>query len=80
MKYGIFISFLIFFIRVYQYTLSPLKTLFTLGMGCCRYHPTCSQYAIQALKKYGFFRGITLAVKRILRCHPWGGHGHDPLP
>lgn len=46
----------------------------------CRYHPTCSQYGIEALKKHGPLKGGWLTVKRISRCHPWGGHGHDPIP
>ncbi len=46
----------------------------------CRYTPTCSQYALEAFKKYGPFKGCWLAVKRISRCHPWGGHGYDPVP
>ena len=45
----------------------------------CRYTPTCSEYAVQALKKYGPVKGLYLAVKRILRCHPWGGSGYDPV-
>ena len=46
----------------------------------CRYQPSCSQYAIEALTKYGAIKGGWLATKRIMRCHPWGGHGHDPVP
>lgn len=46
----------------------------------CRYSPSCSQYAIVALTKYGTIKGGWLAIKRLLRCHPWGGHGHDPVP
>lgn len=46
----------------------------------CRYTPTCSQYALQALRKYGPVRGLWLAVRRILRCNPWGGSGYDPVP
>ncbi len=46
----------------------------------CRYAPSCSQYAIDALKKYGAFKGSWLAVKRLMRCHPWGGSGYDPVP
>ena len=46
----------------------------------CRYTPTCSQYAIEALQKHGPLKGLYLAVRRILRCHPWGGHGYDPVP
>lgn len=46
----------------------------------CRYTPTCSQYAVEAIRKHGPFKGLWLAVKRILRCHPWGGSGYDPVP
>jgi putative membrane protein insertion efficiency factor len=46
----------------------------------CRYSPSCSQYAIIALTKYGTIKGGWLTIKRLLRCHPWGGHGHDPVP
>jgi hypothetical protein len=61
-------------IRFYQAFISPL-----LGPKC-RYTPTCSSYAMEAFKKYGPIKGFWLAVKRIGRCHPWGGHGHDPVP
>ena len=47
---------------------------------CCRFTPTCSEYAIQAVKKHGVFKGSWLAIKRILRCNPWGGSGYDPVP
>lgn len=46
----------------------------------CRYTPTCSQYALEALKKHGPLKGSWLAIKRICRCHPWGGSGYDPVP
>ncbi|MBM3927159.1 MAG: membrane protein insertion efficiency factor YidD [Sphingomonadales bacterium] len=46
----------------------------------CRYSPSCSAYAIEALRRYGAVKGSWLAAKRIARCHPWGGHGHDPVP
>lgn len=61
-------------IRVYQKLISPL-----LGPQC-RFTPTCSQYGLEALKKYGLLKGSWLAIRRIMRCHPWGGHGHDPVP
>ncbi|WP_438727726.1 membrane protein insertion efficiency factor YidD [Parasphingorhabdus sp. DH2-15] len=51
-----------------------------LMMPTCRYSPSCSQYAIIALQKYGTIKGGWLTIKRLLRCHPWGGHGHDPVP
>ena len=62
------------FIRMYQLIISPC-----LGPQC-RYTPTCSQYGLEALKKYGPVKGLWLTIKRIVRCHPWGGHGHDPVP
>lgn len=61
-------------IKLYQWLISPW-----LGASC-RFTPTCSQYAIEALKKYGPLKGIWLTAKRIARCNPWGGHGHDPVP
>jgi uncharacterized protein len=61
-------------IRVYQGTLSPL-----IGPAC-RFHPTCSQYAIEAIRRFGVMRGSWLAVKRIGRCHPWHPGGYDPVP
>lgn len=64
----------IIIIKCYQYIISPL-----LGPKC-RYTPTCSEYSLQAFKKYGIFKGFWLAIKRISSCHPWGGHGHDPVP
>ncbi len=61
-------------VKFYQYCISPLKP------PTCRYTPTCSQYAVEAIKKYGPLKGIWLAIKRLLRCHPWGGSGYDPVP
>ena len=67
-------------IRAYQLLLSPLKKLlFGPGAGC-RFVPTCSCYAIEALHRHGVLKGSWLAVRRILRCHPWGASGHDPVP
>ena len=63
------------FINLYRRFLSPLKRRPT-----CIYVPTCSQYAIEALEKYGFLKGSFLAIKRILRCHPFAKGGYDPVP
>lgn len=64
----------IFLIKIYQRIISPL-----LGPKC-RFTPTCSNYAVEAFSKYGLFKGFWLSIKRISRCHPWGGHGYDPVP
>jgi len=64
----------IFPVLVYQYTISPLFP------ASCRYTPTCSQYAKEAILKHGVFKGGWMAIKRIISCNPWGGHGHDPVP
>ncbi|MEF2644104.1 MAG: membrane protein insertion efficiency factor YidD [Paramuribaculum sp.] len=61
-------------IRFYQLCISPMLP------ASCRFVPTCSQYAIEAIMKHGIFRGSYLAIRRILRCHPWGGSGYDPVP
>jgi len=61
-------------ITVYRYTLSPL-----LGKNC-RFQPTCSEYAHEAIDRFGAIKGGWLAMRRIGRCHPWGGHGFDPVP
>jgi uncharacterized protein len=61
-------------IKFYQLSISPLL------MPACRYTPSCSQYGIEALRKYGFLKGMYLTIKRVGSCHPWGGHGHDPVP
>lgn len=61
-------------IRLYQIVISPW-----LGPKC-RYTPTCSHYGIEAFKKHGLIKGFWLTLKRISRCHPWGGHGYDPVP
>lgn len=61
-------------IYFYKYSISPMLP------PSCRYTPTCSQYAIEAIKKYGPFKGLWLAINRLSRCHPWGGHGFDPVP
>jgi putative membrane protein insertion efficiency factor len=64
----------LFLIRIYQALISPLLP------SACRFHPTCSQYSIEALQKHGLWEGTVLAIKRICKCHPWGGQGHDPVP
>lgn len=64
----------VFLIRGYQLLISPLLP------ASCRYTPTCSSYALEALRKHGVFKGGWLALKRIFSCHPWGGSGHDPVP
>ena len=64
---------LIILIKIYQVTISPL-----IGSNC-RFSPTCSNYCIQALQKHGTFKGLFLSFKRIIKCHPWGGSGHDPV-
>ncbi|MBO6117521.1 MAG: membrane protein insertion efficiency factor YidD [Bacteroidales bacterium] len=61
-------------IRFYQRCISPLTP------ASCRFTPTCSQYAVEAIRKYGPFKGFWLAFKRILRCNPWGPSGYDPVP
>ncbi len=63
---------LVGFVRGYQRFVSPALP------PSCRFTPTCSQYAVEALRKYGAARGTVLAVWRVLRCNPWGGHGYDP--
>ena len=61
-------------IKIYQLVLSPLIR------PSCRFNPTCSHYAIQAISKYGALKGLYLVLKRIIRCHPWGESGNDPVP
>ncbi len=61
-------------IRFYRACISPMFP------PACRFTPTCSEYAIQALRKHGPIKGLWLSIRRILRCHPWGGSGYDPVP
>ncbi|MBO6005408.1 MAG: membrane protein insertion efficiency factor YidD [Paludibacteraceae bacterium] len=61
-------------IKFYRHFISPMFP------PVCRFTPTCSQYALEALQKHGPFKGLYLAVRRILRCNPWGGSGYDPVP
>lgn len=65
---------LLILIRGYQLIISPL-----LGSNC-RFMPTCSEYAKESLRSYGLIKGSYLTIKRIGKCHPWGGHGYDPIP
>jgi uncharacterized protein len=64
----------IILVRFYQVVISPLMP------AACRFSPTCSSYTIEALQKYGLFKGGYLGAKRILSCHPWGKNGYDPVP
>jgi uncharacterized protein len=61
-------------IKVYQYIISPYLP------ANCRYHPTCSAYALESLQLHGPVKGLWLTLRRLGRCHPWGGHGYDPVP
>lgn len=70
----IFIFPFVVLIRFYQFALSPL-----LGKNC-RFTPTCSHYMLGALQTHGLIKGLYLGTKRILKCHPWGGSGYDPVP
>ncbi len=74
MKNKIVLYPVIFLIKIYQTIISPL-----LGQNC-RYLPTCSEYTIEAFKTHGLIKGFYLAIKRISSCHPFGGHGYDPIP
>ena len=65
---------LILLVKIYQYCISPFTP------PSCRFTPTCSQYAVEALRKYGPIKGGWLTIKRLSRCHPWGGSGYDPVP
>lgn len=73
-KQGVLFIFLTL-IRMYQLVISPM-----MGPSKCRYVPTCSEYAREALQKHGILKGLWLSIKRIARCAPWGGHGFDPVP
>lgn len=69
------ISFLLIIpVKIYQWTISPWLP------NSCRYDPSCSKYAIDALRIHGPIKGLLLGTKRIISCNPWGGHGHDPVP
>jgi len=70
---GILIFPFVFLIKIYQFLISPI-----IGKNC-RFNPTCSNYALEALKKHGLFLGMYYSIIRISKCHPWGGSGHDPV-
>jgi putative membrane protein insertion efficiency factor len=69
-----------FFIRAYQICISPVLTLLVGPNSGCRFQPTCSQYFLDAVEMHGAIRGSILGIRRLLRCHPWGGKGFDPVP
>ena len=71
---GILIFPFVFLIKIYQFLISPI-----IGKNC-RFNPTCSNFALEALKKHGLFLGMYYSIIRISKCHPWGGSGHDPVP
>ncbi len=71
---------LVFGVRLYQLTLSPAKMFVFGAAGQCRFSPSCSEYALEAVLKHGALKGSWLALKRVCRCHPWGGCGCDPVP
>ncbi|MFY9985423.1 MAG: membrane protein insertion efficiency factor YidD [Chthoniobacterales bacterium] len=70
-----------FLLKIYKLTLSPILAALTGGPGSgCRFLPTCSEYFVQAVETHGWLTGCWLGTKRLLRCHPWGGSGYDPVP
>ena len=66
-------------LRFYRWAISPLLTM-VAGGSICRFDPSCSEYAMEAVKTHGALRGSWLTLRRLGRCHPWGGGGHDPVP
>lgn len=73
-------AILVVLIQLYRWTLSPLKMAILGPPARCRFTPTCSAYALEAIRRHGAVRGAWLALRRIGRCHPWGGCGEDPVP
>ncbi len=68
------LTFLKFFIKLYKYAFSAFIP------DACRFEPSCSQYALEALDNHGLIKGLWLTIRRLLRCHPWGNYGYDPVP
>ncbi|HOC08965.1 MAG: membrane protein insertion efficiency factor YidD [Clostridiales bacterium] len=66
-------NILIFIINIYRRFISPIKT------GKCRFYPTCSEYAVQSIERYGAVKGMLMAIKRVLKCHPFHPGGYDPV-
>lgn len=77
---NIFQFTLIFLLRLYQIFISPVLAAFLGPLSRCRFNPTCSQYAREAIRLHGAIIGICLALRRLCRCHPWGASGEDPPP
>jgi len=77
-----FAYIMIFLIKVYQKLFSPEQSFWgrRMGLRVCRFEPTCSRYAVEALRRHGGAKGSYLAICRVLRCHPWNRGGHDPVP
>ena len=67
-------------LRVYKLAVSPVLHTLAGPSGGCRFHPTCSSYAAEAVRRHGVARGLALTLRRMGRCHPWGGCGNDPVP
>jgi putative membrane protein insertion efficiency factor len=68
----------ILLLKFYKFVISPITT--SLFGNACRFTPSCSTYTIRALEEHGFLKGFVLGIKRIGKCHPWGGGGYDPVP
>jgi len=67
-------------VRLYRWTFSPAQAVLFGPLGRCRFSPSCSAYALEAIQGHGALAGSWLGLKRVCRCHPWGGCGHDPVP
>ena len=77
---NVFQHILAFAIQLYRWTLSPLKDLLFGPAAKCRFQPSCSEYALEAVKMHGAVHGSWLGFRRLCRCHPWGAFGYDPVP